>query len=206
MVFPFIVGMIFFNTDKGLMKIIGVILLVVALIGFGMAKNNDRKGGNAWRWMSLCALAICAIQQNLATLPSYYPACRQVGSAFCTLASAGGTMTASLIFTFLTLNEEKKRRLKENFTNMNLWKYVVVLQGFSLITSYFLFYPGMFVMGKYGLGMLSYPMMVGSCIVSFTLTSILLLKEKIKPIQIAALLLCISGLVCLVLDNFISFR
>jgi len=57
-------------------------------------------------------------------------------------------------------------------------------------------------MGRNGLGMLCYPMMVGSCIVSFTLISIFYLKEKIKAVQIAALILCIGGLICLALDNF----
>ena len=38
---------------------------------------------------------------------------------------------------------------------------------------------------------------VGSCIVSFTLTSMFFLKEKVKAVQISALILCISGLVFL---------
>ncbi len=205
MVFPFIVGMIFFNTGSGMMKIIGVILLLAALIGFGMAKDNSSNGGNRWRWLSLLALLICATQQNLATLPSYYEECRKVGSVFCTMSTSAGAVAASVIFTLCTLTADKKRQLKENLTSWNLWKYVIALQGFSLFTSYFLFYPGMFIMGREGLGMLCYPMMVGSCIVSFTLSSIFLLKEKVKAIQIAALVLCILGLVCLGLDKFISF-
>lgn len=200
MVFPFIVGMIFFNTGTGMLKIIGIILLLAALTGFGMAKDNTRRNGNTWRWLALAALTICATQQNLATLPTYFPECRQVGSVFCTLASAGGAVIASLIFMLCTLTAEKKRQLKENFTNPHLWKYVLALQGFGLLTSYLLLYPGMFVMGKHGLGMLCYPMMIGSCIVSFTLSSIFLLKEKVKPLQIAALLLCISGLACLAMQ------
>jgi multidrug transporter EmrE-like cation transporter len=51
------------------------------------------------------------------------------------------------------------------------------------------------VMARKGFGGMCYPMMVGSCIVSFTLSSVLLLKEKIRPIQFAALLVCIGGLV-----------
>ena len=51
------------------------------------------------------------------------------------------------------------------------------------------------VMADHGLGGMCYPMMVGSCIVSFTITSVLLLKEKIKPIQIAALAVCLAGLI-----------
>ncbi len=46
-----------------------------------------------------------------------------------------------------------------------------------------------------GLGGMCYPMMVGSCIISFTLSSIWLLKEKVKPVQLAALIVCLSGLV-----------
>lgn len=204
MVFPFIVGMIFFNTGSGVVKSIGVVLLVVALIGFGIAKDNTRRGNSNWRWLALLALLICAVQQNLATLPGYYPECRKAGSVFCTMATAVGTVIASLLFTLFTLSTEKKRQLKNNFVSWHLWKYVIVLQGFGLFTSFLFFYPGVFIMGRNGLGMLCYPMMVGSCIVCFTLTSIFYLKEKIKPIQIAALILCICGLVCLALDNFLT--
>ena len=200
MVFPFIVGMIFFNTGVNWMKAIGVVLLLMALAGFGMAKDNSTRSGGAWKLISFCALTICAIQQNLATLPAYYPEARMVSSIFCTMATSAEAVAASVGYMLFTLNEEKKRQLKENFVNLHLWKYVGVLQTFSLLTSYLLFYPGMFVMGKYGLGMLCYPMMVGSCIVSFTLTSIFILKEKAKPVQIISLVLCISGLVCLALQ------
>ena len=51
------------------------------------------------------------------------------------------------------------------------------------------------IMARAGLGGMSFPMMVGSCIVSFTLSSVWLLKEKVKGVQIAGLALCIAGLV-----------
>lgn len=199
MIFPFLVGMIFFNTGVGTMKIAGVILLLLALTGFGLAKDNTVSSSGKWRWLAFGALTICAVQQNLATLPTYFASSRQVSSILCTLATASGTVIASIIFTFCTLNEKKKKLLKDNLNNWQLWKYVLTLQLFNLIFAYTLFYPGMFAMGKNGLGMLCYPMMVGSCIVSFTLSSMIFLKEKVKLIQMIALILCLAGLSCLAL-------
>lgn len=43
-------------------------------------------------------------------------------------------------------------------------------------------------------GAVSYPLMVGSCIVSFTIYSRLVLKERLKPLQYLALVLCLTGL------------
>ena len=199
LVFPFIVGMVFFNTGSSVHKITGIILLLLALVLFGIAKDNSSKGGNSWRYIALLALLVCAVQQNLATFPAYFPECRKVGSLYCTMATAAGTMAASLIFIVYSCKKQsdKKEQLKNNLRDWNLWKYIVILQGFGLLTSYIFLYPGMFVMGRYGMGMLCYPMMVGSCIVSFTLTSMFFLKEKVKIVQISALILCISGLVFL---------
>jgi hypothetical protein len=51
------------------------------------------------------------------------------------------------------------------------------------------------VMADAGLGGMSYPMMVGSCIVSFSLTAVIILKEKFSVIQFWATIICIIGLV-----------
>jgi multidrug transporter EmrE-like cation transporter len=76
-----------------------------------------------------------------------------------------------------------------------LWKYVMALQFFTLIFAYTLFYPGMNAMADAGLGGMYYPMLVGSCLVSFTLASIYLLKEKAKSLQTVGLVICIFGLI-----------
>ena len=90
--------------------------------------------------------------------------------------------------------------LAEFDTNVILWKYIATLQLFGLIFAYTLFYPGMNVMADKGMGGMCYPMLVGSCIVSFTLSSIWLLKEKLRPVQLAALIVCIAGLILICTD------
>ena len=89
--------------------------------------------------------------------------------------------------------------LKKSVTSWHLWKYVFALQFFSLLFAYTLQFPGMDIMAKAGLGGMCYPAMVGSCIVSFTLSSVFILKEKVRKIQLAALVLCILGLVLICL-------
>ena len=130
-------------------------------------------------------------------MPAYFPESRQTSSILCTLATSSGTVSASIIFMLFTLSKEKINNIKQNIQNPLLWKYVFALQFFSLLFAYTLFYPGLFTMGKHGLGMVCFPMMVGSCILSFTLVGILILKEKIKPLQLFALIMCLSGLVFL---------
>ena len=101
----------------------------------------------------------------------------------------------AVIWNLFLMNKERWNTLKRGVANPTLWKYVAALQFFNLVFAYTLFYPGMNVMARAGMGGMCYPMMVGSCIVSFTLSSIWLLKEKISRIQLAALAVCIAGLV-----------
>ena len=135
----------------------------------------------------------------MATLPSYYPEAREVSSITRTLASSSGIAITAVLYSWWKMTPELKQQLKSNITSKMLWKYILILQGFCLIFAYTLFYPGLDAMGANGLGGMCYPMLVGSCIVSFTLASIWFLKEKVQPTHLLALVCCISGLVCICL-------
>ena len=195
LVFPFMGGIIFFGVEATPMRIIGIILLLLALVFFSMTKNNTSKGGQQWKLLAFAALAICAVQQNVQTIPSYFESCRTVPSTVRTGACALGCLFAALMCIFCTSKRDAYAAMVVQFKRKALWYYVLAMQGFSLFFSFTLTYPGMDAMAKNGLGGMAFPMMVGSCIASFTLASVLLLKEKIKPVQAIALLLCISGLV-----------
>ena len=197
LIFPFIGGIVFFDVVLNFWRGLGIVLLLSALVFFGMVKSNNRKGDSSWKRLAFAALAICAVQQTLTTAPSYYPEAREIPSIIRALATAGGALSAAVIYNVIRLKKEPalKNLFISNFLNFRLWKYVGALQFFNLIFAYTLFYPGMDVMAKAGMGGMCYPMMVGSCIVSFTLTSVFILKEKVRSIQLIALGLCISGLV-----------
>lgn len=193
---PFICSIVLFKVvEFTWLRGIGIICLLAALVLFVFTKNNESKGGNLWMLQAFICFAIVAVQQNLMVWPSYYESANSVSSIVRALCVAGGTLLASVVYNAVKMSEEQKQKIKQNLTNVMLWKYVLTLQFFNLIFAYTLFYPGMDVMAKLGRGGMCYPMMVGSCIVFFTIISVLLLKERIRLIQLAAIAACITGLV-----------
>lgn len=197
LIFPFIIGILFFNVALTIPRLIGIIAIVAALCSFAATKNNASKGGNhTWKLFAFLSLAIMALQQNLTILPSYFESAREVPSVFRALASAIGSFLAAAINILITLvkNYAKTAPIFKSFFRARLWLYVLGMQFFSLIFSYTLFYPGMDIMAKCGAGAICHPLMVGSCIVSFTLYAILALKEKTTMAQRLALIFCLIGL------------
>ncbi len=199
LVFPFLGGVIFFGVELTFARAVGILLLLAALLLFGVAKENSNARGGNWRLPAFLCLAICAVQQNIQTAPSYYEEARAVGSIVRSLSAAGGGLAGAIFYHLARRNAERKAQLRRNLFQPTLWKYIGALQFFNLLFAYTLLYPGMNAMADAGLGGMCYPMMTGSCIISFTISSIWLLKEKLRPLQAAALGICFSGLVLLCL-------
>lgn len=204
LIFPFLGGVLFFGVLLTPFRAGGILTLLAALVLFGMAKDqkagtkvNEKKRG--WRGAAFLCLAICAVQQNLMTAPSYFEDARAVTSIARSLATASGTFLGALVYNLLKMNAERLAQLRSNLGRWTLWRYIIALQFFGLIFSYTLLYPGMNVMADAGLGGICYPMMVGSCIVTFSLASVCLLKEPMTLLQAVALTVCITGLVLICL-------
>lgn len=204
LIFPFLGGVLFFGVLLTPFRAGGILTLLAALVLFGMAKDqkvgtkvNEKKRG--WRGAAFLCLAICAVQQNLMTAPSYFEDARAVTSIARSLATASGTFLGTLVYNLLKMNAERLAQLRSNLGRWTLWRYIIALQFFGLIFSYTLLYPGMNVMADAGLGGICYPMMVGSCIVTFSLASVCLLKEPMTLLQAVALTVCITGLVLICL-------
>ena len=201
MLFPFLSGVIFFGIHLNIFRCLGIVLLLTALVLFGLSKDNSIKHAlpGSWKLPAFAGLAIAALQQCLATMPSYYPEAREVASITRALGGSSGIAISAVLYTLKKMTPELKQQLIDNLRTRVLWKYVLILQGFGLLFAYTLFYPGLDTMAANGLGGMCYPMLVGSCIVSFTLSSVFFLKEKVHLIQLIALICCISGLVCICL-------
>ncbi len=198
LVFPFLGGIVFFGVELTWLRALGILALLTALVLFACSKDNSRYG-QGWRLPAFAALILAALQQNLSVMPSYFEEARVVTSTARTMISAVGGLAGAICYlSFRMIREHSENyagHLLHNLKNPALWFYVLILQGFGLVFAITLFYPGMNAMADAGLGGMCYPMMVGSCIVSFTLTSVWFLKEKVRLPQLAALVICITGLV-----------
>jgi len=60
-------------------------------------------------------------------------------------------------------------------------------------------YRGLNLVAEAGAGAVSYPVLVSSCIVSFTLYSTVVLKEKLKLVQLGGLGLALAGILLITL-------
>ena len=193
-IFPFIVSVAFFGVVLTPLRLAGVILLLTALIIFAAAKDNSSRDGK-WKRLAFICLAMCAIQQNITSLPSFFPESRGVPSIVRALCEAVAIVITGVIYNLIKMTPARWRMIKDNLSTPALWKYVAVIQNFHVIIAYVLFYPGLNAMAACGLGGMSFPLITGSCIVSFSIVGILFLKEKITPLQAAGVIFCVSGLV-----------
>ncbi len=196
LIFPFLGGVVFFHVRLNAFRISGILLLLAALVLFGFGKDNSpRSGGGNWKIAAFICLALCAVQQNLTTAPSYFAEARAVNSVVRSLSNAAGILFAAVLELGIRMNGNLRTQIWRNLKSAALWKYVCALQFFGLVFAYTLFYPGMNAMADAGLGGMCFPVLVGSCIVAFMLASVCFLKERLCPLHLAALAICISGLV-----------
>ena len=186
LIFPFLVGVLCFGVALTIPRLGGLAAIVTALALFGLARVQ----GSGWKWAAVGSLLLAGINQNLSNLPSYFPEAAAVGSVSRSLAASLGTLTAFLIADWRTL-PARTAVLK----NPLMWRYIACLSGSGLITGYLLMYRGLNLVAEAGAGAISYPVLVSSCIVSFTLYSIFVLKEKPKPLQLGGLGLALCGIV-----------
>lgn len=193
-VFTFIMGAVFFNVAITFMRGAGLVLILAALFVFGIGKDNNVKDSK-WKLLAFTALFLTGIHQCLSVLPSYFEAVKNIPSIVRALSTACGVLVTASAWDLVQMDREHFAKIKKNFKSLILWKYVGLLQFFSLICAYTLLYPGMDIMAKAGMGGMCYPVMVGSCIISFTLASIFILKEKIRILQLFGIAICIIGLI-----------
>lgn len=200
---PFAVGVIFFGVAFTLPRAIGLVAVVCGLAFFAVSKGGSPvagagRGRLSWKFFAFMSFTTICFQQSLSTLPSYFEECRVVSPVLRSLAGAGGSlcMAATNIFAAEIRDGRNPLRLFSGWRKPRFWVYVLSMQFFSLIFAYTLLYPGMDRLAELGMGALSYPLMVGSCIFSFSLYAVLALREKITKAQILALVFCFIGLVC----------
>lgn len=203
MLFPFLVGALFFHVPVGWLQLTGLAMLLAALVIFGMAKENTVRQNKettralGWKTLAFLAFLITGLQQNLSTIPSYFESARQVSSVLRTMAGAIGIILVTAVWSLCKGEPSIFLCDKKTLRNSYFFGYVIAMNGFGLLASYFLLYPGIDILAQNGLGGMGYPLMVGSCIVSFTLASIFFLKERFRWMQAVAVALCLAGLVAL---------
>ena len=195
MIFPFLLGITAFGESPKPVRIAGLCAILLSLILSGASRDN-RGGGKEWKIPAFTAFFLTGLVHILASLPSFFESSRALPPPFRILAAGAGVLiTSAGIIRF----RRHEFSLKANLRSKYLWLYTGSLQFFGLISACLLQYPAMDALARHGIGGAAYPIMIASCLVGFSLFSLLCLKEKLTPLQYAALGCCAAGipLICL---------
>ena len=191
-VFPFFMGVVFFDVPVNLLRIIGLVSLLSALVLFGVGKNNNV--GGSWKLLAFGAFIATGLSQMLSNLPSYFQEAQSVHSVWRTAAVAVG-MGLGAVIREIPRGKSFFSDLSGHCRRIRVWNLCFLLEMPELAASFLLLYPGMDILAKAGIGSVAYPTMVGSCIIAFELFAVLILREKRNIIQWIALALCLGGVV-----------
>ena len=196
-IFPFFAGIIFFNVALTPIRLAGMLLLLGALAIFGLCREKSNFSGKSWKLVTFLNFLLCGLVITVSNLPSYYPAAETVSSVSRTMFTSIGIFTGAIIYNLYRREKGKWKMLFLNFKTVTLWKFVGILQGFSLLAGYFFFYNGMNALANAGAGSIAYPLLTGASIIGFSFYSMFFLKEKSTVPQYLALTACAAGIVCI---------
>ena len=199
MIYPFAIGIIFFDVHGSLIRYCGMAVILTALLLFGLGKDNKvstATSGN-WKLPAFLGWLVIGVQQNMHILPSYFEAGRAISPIARAIFTSAGIMVCALLM--MCFIRQQRAPVRESFANKYFWIFVFGLQSVGLTVTYLLQFPGIDAMAKHGLGNASYPVMVSSCLIAFFMYSTIFLREKVRAISVAALLCCLAGIVMICL-------
>lgn len=195
-IFPFAMGILFFQVPLGILRGIGFLLILASLYLFGRSSGGDGDTAGKWRLLAVSAFILTGISQCLSNLPSYFAEAEPVTSEWRTFAASLGFMAGALLMRWRDLGVFLKD-VRCSVRNSLIWKYCGLLNLFAIVSSILLLYPGMDRLSRCGYGAIAYPLMVCACLIFFELFAILVLHEKRSTTQKIALGLCLLGTIAL---------
>ena len=198
MIFPFIFGVAFYNVKLTIIRVIGMVLMLFALGLFAVAKNNKsdkNSSSGSWQLWTFLTMVLGGVDQIAASLPFYYPQPKEISPLYNIFWIMAGYFAIGLII--VCLKKDVRENLKCSVSKLSFWVLCLALLPLAGVFAILFQFPGMRAMADNNLGAMTFPILVGSCVVLFTLYSAVILKEKLKTTDFIALFICVTGQILL---------
>ena len=122
LIFPFLTGVVFFNNKLTVWRLLGLILLLLALVLLGAGKDNTVKG-KGWKKPTAAAFFMAGLTLSLNSLPSYYPEARLLNSMGRTFFASVGSLAAAFFYCYPKYRSRPAAEILVELKRPIFWKY-----------------------------------------------------------------------------------
>ena len=201
MLFPFSIGILAHGDAATVTRLVGIGALTIGILLLGVGgdlKKQDKArtaAGSRWRWLlpGVASFFINGLAQYLMTISSRYPdALDQLTNVNRGTMLNLGIIAAGVVYSAFTGELTRCSGRRENIMAALMAILMAVL---ALVVYYCLLFPGSDRLTAAGAGALVCPIPVGTCIVVFTIYSLVHLREKYTGMEWLGLLFSTAGVV-----------
>ena len=193
--FPFLMGILFFQVPCSIVRGVGLVMLLAAMILMGLlGKGNEMNGKRNYIWVFYAVLGfLCAgATQCCANIPSYL--IQEESDGVWTILSRIG-ISASGTVAVIVLHGLFDRKV---FNGKGCKIGTIVMTAASILSLLFTFLA-LDCFAAVNAGAIAYPMIVGISIAVFMVYTAIKLKERLSLPVLLSVLLCLSGIVVITL-------
>ncbi|MBI4979030.1 MAG: hypothetical protein HZC28_16240 [Spirochaetes bacterium] len=187
LIIPFISGIVLFGEHAAAIKFLGVGMILIGMLVPSILGGNNVEGNRMWLVLTFAAFILFGIGQTLQSVPSYWRGWIDNANIRPTLGSAGafaGALVISLFRGRLPIPDRRTLLLALGMAALNT-------------VSVKLFYVALDMLSKQGMASICFPLIVGSCIVGFSMYSLFVIREKSRWFNWAGLAATITGIVAI---------
>jgi drug/metabolite transporter (DMT)-like permease len=188
LVFPFIVGVLFWNSQATLWNYGGIASILLCLVFLGMAEGDGEHdapepGRLIWLSLALLALVLTGTELILKEATTKWDNWDDVANIRIPISFTAGT----IIYQVLAIALKRYNR--------NMPFIEGILMTALVIPSQLLIFQALEIFSAHKLNGIGWPTAISTCIVSFSFYSIFILKEPLTKLRLTGLLFGIVGVV-----------
>lgn len=185
---PFLTGVFIWNDIARIWNVIGVAAILSGIVLLGISKQEKeeeitKQSGVPWLIIALGALFLLGIQQTLTTIPSRWEGWSDIARLRVPLGRTGGLIGFFSVAILLKRYPDKK-----------IIKFGLLLSLVGL-PSQVLFFKSLDYFAQVSRAAIAYPIAVGTCIVSFALYSVFVIREPLNKVRTAGIIFGTIGIV-----------
>ena len=201
-IYPFFMGWLVFGEPMSAGRAIGILMILASIVLYAARGGTDGRDKStaeqaplrSWLAPALLGMLFCGLNQCGGSLPSHLPRGDEFPSILRDLiTSVGGLAGCAWGLVRLGLRGQLERPSRRELGQLAGFAFCV--QCVNYTAAVVLQYPGLDLLKQHDRLAMGFPIMVASCIAAFFPYGVLVLHEKINPLQALGAAIGVAGII-----------